>query len=320
VQSAAHEPARLSGTASRIVRAFESAHRELVRRAPVLDRPVRLGGVVLPLFALVGGGAVLAVLGAVLAVLIVPARAGRDPAGTSASSDGSVAPPKNSEEAKHRELVRRAASGNRQALAALEALPPKQRKLEDARALGRGYASAGEWTSAVAAYRAGILAFTALRSDQELLCDVRRASEQESSSEEALRLAAHQLGEKGLDLLWDVWAATRNKPDQAAINRRVRQFLDDSAVREHATRELGLVFELERAEKRRRCGDAKALLPEVAEYGDARLWPILERFKITRGCGFVDLGDCWDCLRGGKELARAREAAEKRPAPTFTGR
>ena len=86
---------------------------------------------------------------------------------------------------------------------------------------------------------------------------------------------------------------------------------------EHATRELGLVFELERAEKRKRCADVKATLPKVGEYGDARVLPILDRFKITRGCGFVDLGDCWDCLRGTKDLARVRESAEKRPAPKF---
>ena len=316
----AHVAARASAEASRVVSLVEKAQRELLRRAPALERRVRVGGVVLPLFALVGGGVLLALVGALLAILVVPGRSGRHASGTSPSAGASATAPKNSEEAKHRELVRRAESGNRQALATLDALPSKQRKPEDARALGRGYAAAGDWTSSVAAYRAGVLAFPSLRSDPELLADIRRASEQESSSEEALRLSAHQLGEKGLDLLWDAWTATRNKAELVAINRRVRQFLDDTAVREHAARELGLVFELERAEKRRRCSEAKALLPKVAEYGDARLLPILDRFKLTRGCGFVDLADCWECLRSGKELARAREAVEKRPAPTFTAR
>ena len=52
----------------------------------------------------------------------------------------------------------------------------------------------------------------------------------------------------------------------------------------------------------------------------ARLLPILDRFKLTRGCGFVDLADCWECLRGTKDLAKVREAAEKRPGPSFVGR
>jgi hypothetical protein len=57
----------------------------------------------------------------------------------------------------------------------------------------------------------------------------------------------------------------------------------------------------------------------VLEYGDERLVPILDRFKSTRGCGFVDLGDCWDCLRGKKEIPRAREAAAARKGPSFVG-
>jgi len=140
-----------------------------------------------------------------------------------------------------------------------------------------------------------------------------------AASEEALRLAAHQLGEKGLDVLWDVWQGSRQKPELQSVNRRARQFLDDTAVREHASRELSLVFDVERAEKRRRCADAKALLSKVAEYGDDRLLPLLDRFKLTRGCGFVDLADCWECLRGNKELATARAAAAGRPGPSFNG-
>jgi hypothetical protein len=119
--------------------------------------------------------------------------------------------------------------------------------------------------------------------------------------------------------LWDVWLSSRQKPELQSVNHRARQFLDDSAVREHATRELGLVLELEHAEKRKRCGDAKSLLPKVLEYGDDRVLPILDRFKVTRGCGFVDLGDCWECLRANKELPHARDAASARPGPTFLG-
>jgi hypothetical protein len=203
---------------------------------------------------------------------------------------------------------------------ASEELPQKQRKLEDARALGKGYCAAAEWSNCLAAEKSAVLQFPRLKEDPELLADVRRAAEQESAYEEALRLAAHQLGEKGTDLLWDVWITTKKAPELASINRRVRQFLDDTSVREHATRELTLLFELERAEKRRRCAEVKTALPKVGEYGDARLLPILDRLKITRGCGFVDLADCWECLRGTKDLARAREAAEKRPAPSFAPR
>jgi len=315
-RGSANERGPSRGKAARAVSIWERARDELVRRAPVLARPVRVGGVVLPLSALVGGGVALALVGALLTILVLPSRHGPK-AGELGARPETGAARQHSDDEKHDALVRRAQAGDRKALATLEEIPERRRKLEDARALGKGYCAAGEWSSGLIAYKSAVLAFPLLRSDPEVLADVRRAAEQASGYEEALRLAAHQLGEKGLDLLWDVWVATKKNPEQATINRRVRQFLDDSAVREHATRELTLVLDLERAEKRKRCAEVKTALPKVAEYGDARLLPLLDRFKITRGCGFVDLGDCWDCLRGNKDLARVREAAEKRPGPTF---
>jgi serine/threonine-protein kinase len=294
-------------------------HRALVRRAPLLERPVTLGGVTLPLLGFLGGALGLALLGALLALLVVPARPAKHRADAGAAGTTATAAPAG-EDARHRELVARAASGDKAALAELDALPARERNADDARALGRGRCAGAELGACMAAYKAAVLAFPALQKDDTLLADVRRVALEPAASEDALRLAAHQLGPRGLDLLWDVWQSTRLKPELQSVNRRVRQFLDDSAVREHASRELALVLELEHAEKRKRCSEAKPLLPKVLEYGDERLLPILDHFKSTRGCGFVDLGDCWECLRGGnKELARAREAAAARPGPSFLG-
>ncbi len=293
-----------------------AAERTLVRRVPALGRPVTLGATTLPLFALLGGGLALALLGALLAVLVAPSHASKQ---HGADAAGTARAPVTSEEARERALVSRALTGDQRALAELEALPPRQRTLDDARALGRGRCAVGEWAACMAAYRTGILSFTALRQDPVLLADVHAAAFEPVASEEALRLAAHQLGENGLDLLWDVWQSSRQKPELQSVNRRARQFLDDTAVREHASRELSLVFDVERAEKKRRCAEAKALLSKVADYGDERLLPLLDRFKLTRGCGFVDLADCWECLRGNKDLATARAAAAGRHGPSFSG-
>jgi serine/threonine-protein kinase len=293
-----------------------SAQRSILRRAPALARPVTLGNTTLPLFALLGGGVVLALLGALVTVLVAPAH-GQKHRTAETAAKSAVAPP--SEDARKRALVARALAGDQAALAELDALAPKQRTLEEARALGHGRCEAGEFAACMAAYKTGVLSFSALRQEPLLLADVHRAAFEAGASEDALRLAAHQLGEKGLDVLWDVWQTSRQKPELSSLNRRARQFLDDSSVREHASRELGLVFDLEHAEKRRRCGEAKSLLPKVGEYGDERSLPTLDRFKLTRGCGFVDLGDCWDCLRGNKELQTAREAAAARKGPSFLG-
>jgi len=304
---------------SALLAGLGGAHRALVRRAPQLERPVTIGGVTLPLLGVVGGALGLALLGALLALWVVPARPAKHrPDGGPQGTAAAAAPA--SEEARHRELVARAVNGDPAALAALEALPARERKAEDARALGRGRCVKGELAACMTAYKTAVLAFPVLQKDDTLLADVRRAALDPAASEDALRLAAHQLGPKGLDVLWDVWQSTRQKAELQSVNRRVRQFLDDGAVREHASRELGLVLELERAEKRKRCSEAKPLMAKVVEYGDDRLLPLLDRFKLTRGCGFVDLGDCWECLRGAnKDLTRAREAAGARPGPSFLG-
>jgi hypothetical protein len=169
----------------------------------------------------------------------------------------------------------------------------------------------------VTAYKAAVMRFTRLRSDRSLLPDVRRAAADPLAYEEAMRLAAHHLGEGGVDVLWDVWTGTKKSAEQTAIHRRARAFLDDGSVRSHAGVALGAALEIGRAGKRRRCKEAERALASVVEHGDQRALPVLERFSTTRGCGLLDLGDCWGCLRGTTALTLARDAAKARPGPTF---
>jgi hypothetical protein len=282
--------------------------------APWLRRRVRIGPLTAPLAALLAGASALAVLGALIAVLLfarrpTPETLAGEPAPSSSVADAPTGPRRDPA------LVRRAESGDEAALAELAALP--ERTLEETRALGRGRCQRGELLACMEAHRTGVQEYSALRKDPEVASDVRRAAVHDVAYEAAMRLAAHQLHESGLDVLWDTWKATRKDPALAAINRRARQFLDDTAVREHASRELGLVLDLERAERRKRCSEAKRLLARVIEYGDDRVLPLLDRLRVTRGCGLLDLQDCFGCLRGNKDLARAREAATGRPGPAF---
>jgi hypothetical protein len=132
-----------------------------------------------------------------------------------------------------------------------------------------------------------------------------------------MRLSAHHLDASGVDILFDVWRETRSDKDAQAVNRRARQFLDDGSVRDHASRELSIALELERAEKKRRCKDVPDLLKKAEEYADERAVPVLEKFSVSRGCGVFGLGDCWGCLRGNKDLSNARSAAAGRKGPSF---
>jgi len=297
--------------------ARKAARKAVASVVPALSRRVRIGRLDAPLgaVALVASGFVL--VGMVLALLFLRRdRAPGEVAGAPAAA--SVAPsaaPAVDTARRQAALILRAESGDEAALKELEALPEKT--AESTRALGRGRCQRSEMVACMNAYKAGIQSYTRLRQDPIVLADVRSAAEHELAYETAMRLAAHQLGSGGLDVLWDTWTKTRKGEDVAAINRRARAFLDDSAVRNNASRELTLVLELERAEKRRRCSEAERLIERVTEYGDARTLPILERFNTTRGCGLLDLGDCWGCLRSGRVLAQARDAAKGRPGPTF---
>jgi hypothetical protein len=235
--------------------------------------------------------------------------------GSATAPPGASARPGLSEEERHKKLLARAAAGDEGAIAEVEALPEK--RVEESLAVAQGRCARKEMVACVAAYKAAVMRFTRLRTDRALLPDVRRAAEHPIAYEEAMRLAAHHLGEGGLDVLWDVWTSTKKNPELAAINRRARAFLDDGAVRSHASPALGVVLELERAERRRRCKEAERLLATVVEHGDQRVLPVLDRFSSTRGCGLLDLGDCWGCLRGTTALALARDAAKDRAGPTF---
>jgi serine/threonine-protein kinase len=289
------------------------------RLSPALLRSVRLGPVLAPLGAWLLGAVGLVLAGVLLALLLFRrgAPAILEPAGSASGSSTSpaAARPGISEEERHKRLLARAAAGDETAIAEVEALPDKQ--VEESLAVARGRCQRSEMVACVTAYKAAVMRFTRLRSDRSLLPDVRRAAEHPLAYEEAMRLAAHHLGEGGLDVLWDVWTGTRKRAEQAAIHRRARAFLDDGAVRSHAGAALGAALELERAEKRRRCKEAERALASVVEHGDQRALPVLERFATTRGCGLLDLGDCWGCLRGTTALSLARDAAKGRPGPAF---
>jgi hypothetical protein len=58
---------------------------------------------------------------------------------------------------------------------------------------------------------------------------------------------------------------------------------------------------------------------KAAEYGDERALPLLDKFAAGRGCGVFGLGDCWGCLRGNKDLSKARAAVAERKAPSWHG-
>ncbi|HEX6273264.1 MAG TPA: serine/threonine-protein kinase [Polyangiaceae bacterium] len=304
----------LAARAKRIVRLDLPVLARNVHRA--LLRPVRIGGQTIPRYAIAAALAI-ALLPPLLMFLARDGGEGTTSGPDAASSASPAGAAADSPDERRRKLVDRAFSGERAALVELEAVPSRERRAADWRALARGQCALGDSTACAAAYKAAVFGAPTLKKDPVVLADVRRLAENTTVYEDAMRLAAHHLDAAGVDILFDVWTSTRANKDSQALNRRARQFLDDGSVRDHASRELRVALDLERAEKKRRCKDVPELVKKAAEYGDERAVPVLDRFAVGRGCGLLGLGDCWGCLRGNKDLAEARAAAAKRPGPAF---
>jgi hypothetical protein len=309
------DPKLVLAKASRLVRLELPALLRRVHRSLLL--PVKIGRQELPRYALVGAVS-LALLPPL--VLWLAKSGGSETAGiekktTDPSSPD--APPRDSVDEKREKVATSAEGGDREALAAIEAIPPRERRASEWRALAHGQCALGDSAGCAAAYKAAVLGAASLKRDPILLADVRRLAENTVAYEEAMRLCAHHLDANGVDILFDVWSSTRSDKDAQALNRRARQFLDDGSVRDHASRELRITLDLERAEKKRRCKDVPDLLAKATEYADERALSVLDKLAVGRGCGLLGLGDCWSCLRGNKDLKDARSAAAARKGPSF---
>jgi serine/threonine-protein kinase len=312
---------------SRALRELDRSARELFRALPELwemgrglmrrtrelaGRRVRVRGRTWPLWQLVALSG--AVVGLVIAVMLVSPGAVRDRA---ASPSSSAEPPPSASRARPPDLTRLfelAARGDRAALGKLAARPDAGRSSAEWQALAAGYTVLKDYPASLAAYGAAARLEPALGNDAKLLGDVHRAAEQPETQGAALDLAATSLGSGGADLLFDLWSTNKGKPGGKALADAARAKLDQAEVKEHASPALRVALDLMSA---RGCQAYRALLPRAAEHADARSLPTLKKLTVGGGCGFLGLSDCFYCLRGDSNLGAAAEKAKSRPAPSF---
>lgn len=279
----------------------------------LLRRTLQLGSRSVPLW-LFGVGACASVLG-IAALIVLGSLLFGGKSLASSSADAVLAAPKPKDQ-ELLELIQRAQSGDQTALAELTARPEKERTPEEWRALGHGYATLSQFPASLSAYQKGAAAHPVLGKDRLLLADVHAAALDAQASEDALKLATTLLAADGVDLVYDVWESTKAVPSQATISKRARGYLDDDALRAKASPALQLLLEVGKAQKEG-CASVKRWLARAAAGGDARVVPALKRFDDRRGCGFLGLGDCYGCLRAGKDLASTADSVAARPAPKF---
>ena len=267
---------------------------------------VHIGGQPIPLWLLLSVIGSVSLLVGIIVVMVVALASGTHPGATSASASAvAAAPPELAG------LVKRAEAGDRKAIYQLRQRPEKGRSAAEWRALARGFAKIKFNKPSMDAYGYALAADPALAKEAETARDVRLAAAKSDAMNEALDIAAHQLGAVGVDILYDVVNSTKAPPVAVA---QAKKLLDNSAVVSHASPALKTALDLKAA---RGCGGYKKLLPAAAEHADARSYHMLLRLTVTRGCGFLGLGDCWSCLRGSGNLSTALKRAKSHPAPTF---
>jgi hypothetical protein len=286
----------------------------LGNRAPDLTRNIRVGGQPVPLWAIVGTGGVLLIGGLMFVVGLAMSADEADPPLPSHAGAGTTVP--RAEKPPDPELValiERAESGDRTALATLQGRPEKAQSSAIWRALARGQAKIQSFPGSVSSYKQALSLDGRLASDPQLWRDVRAAAEVPESADAALALLA-TLGQKGADLLFDVWETHRKTANMAPITKVAKQHLETNAVRAKASPALLVLLDLWLAKS---CGSYKTLLSRVSQFADERAVGKLKSLQSGRGCGFLGFGDCFPCLRGNKDLSNALKAAESRPAPAL---
>ncbi len=209
------------------------------------------------------------------------------------------------------ELSARAATGDEDALRALEGRPVAERTAPLWLAIGRGKMKLDRPGEALVAYREALKLDPSLARDRTLLAHVHRAAKENDTAEEALRIAAHSLGSDGADLLYDVWVATRAKTTTTQL---AKQLAYDADVRKRATPALDVALDLRQATT---CQEYKELLPRATLNGDVRSHRVLQPLGIKKGCGVGKKEDCHACLREGTVLDDALAATRARPEPRF---
>ena len=188
------EATSLPGSA---LRTAKSPLAPLFEKVPALARTVDLGGQRVPIWGIALAGLIAAAGAFVLiVVLAVASRGGSTPSQT-ASGVKEPAPDL-------APVIKAAETGDRQALAQLQARPETERTAREWRAIGRGLSVIGHVGPSLSAYDKALGLDPALAKDRGIVRDVRKAAETSAQAERALDLAVQALGATGADLVYDV--------------------------------------------------------------------------------------------------------------------
>lgn len=136
---------------------------------------------------------------------------------------------------------------------------------------------------------------------------MRGASGPPSVSQVAFEAMQSGMGADGPDLLFDILTAGPSVAQ--AVRDRASKALADPKVRAEMSPALRIAFDLKKAGACER----KGLLPVATQDGDRRSLQYLEPLVVTKGCGFLGMGDCYGCFGNRTELTKTIAAIKARP-------
>ena len=146
--------------------------------------------------------------------------------------------------------------------------------------------------------------------DLKLEEEVRNAALLKDTQDEAFALLETKMGERGIDILYDIAFGTSGRLYPQAAGRAKRS-LEGAEVRGRASAALAVLLEFRDAKT---CEDKHALLDRARDHADARFLAALQPYESSRGCGFIGRSDCYPCMHKDRLLWEAKSAIEERIA------
>jgi eukaryotic-like serine/threonine-protein kinase len=207
------------------------------------------------------------------------------------------------------QLMSRAEFGDAKAMDALLKIPPTERSAEEWLVLGEGYMQSRQLQQALELYRNAIAHVPTLAENERISESVRTAAKDGAFATAAVGLAAESMGERGVNILFSVWADTARRSPASALAQR---YLDEDKVIKKASPAVRLALALR---EQHTCDDTRKLLQDAAQFGDTRSLRPMAKLRALKGCGSDRSQDCYPCLRKDTLLEDAIAAAAKRIAP-----
>ncbi len=230
-------------------------------------------------------------------------------ASVSASGTASVAPVASAETAPDSttappDALRKALEGGHTSLEALAQRYPKDP--EPLKALGRMYTVWEEPKKAMIAYRRLLALSPQSERDPEVSEAVIAATQKDQSVDAAFALMEIDMKTMGPELLYSLAYEGKARGQVAA---RAARALKTSTIQSRASKAVVVALKLRAAQA---CAAKYKLLDDAQRYGDRRALTILKGLLSTKGCGFMDLADCYPCMRRTTLLGNTIAAIEAR--------